>query len=102
MAAVKELKSARPTVKTATGKVIRWDVEITFKDGDFERDYSYSKDVESLEKAPNAFTKADLLSYAPAVLDEVFAHHKLVFSGEYQPETECDNEFCLSDLAEAK
>lgn len=102
MATTKTLKSARPTVKTATGKVIRWDVEVTFKDGDFERDYSYSKDVEDLAKAPNAFTQAELLGFAPAVLDEVFAHHKLVSSGDYQPETECVNDFCISDLSEAK
>ena len=51
--------------------------EVTFKDGDFERDYSYSVDAEGT-KVPSGYTKAELLAGAPAVLDEVFAHHKAV------------------------
>ena len=97
--ATKTLKSARPTVDTATGKAIRWDVEVTFTDGDFERDYSYSKDVADLNKEPTAFSKAELLGFAPAVLDEVFAHHKEVFSGDYVAPTSTDNEFDINSLA---
>lgn len=102
MATVKTLKSGRPTVDTATGKAIRWDLEVTFTDGDFSRDYSYSKDVADLNKEPAGFTKAELLGFAPAVLDEVFAHHKEVFAGEYTPPTSTDNEFDLDSLAAGK
>ena len=102
MAVTKALKSARPTTNAASGKVIRWDVEVTFKDGEFERDYSYSKEIAEPSKAPAEYTKAELLGFAPAVLDEVFAHHKEVFSGNYQPETETDNEFDLDSLAAGK
>jgi hypothetical protein len=98
MATTKTLKSARPTVDTATSKAIRWDCEVTISEGDFERDYSYSKDVADLNKEPTAFSKAELLGFAPAVLDEVFAHHKEVFAGDYTPPTQTDNEFCLDSL----
>jgi hypothetical protein len=96
--ATKTLKSARPTVDTATSKAIRWDCEVTISENDFERDYSYSKDVADLNKEPTAFSKAELLGFAPAVLDEVFAHHKEVFSGDYVAPTSTDNEFCLDSL----
>jgi hypothetical protein len=93
MAITKTIKSARPTVDTASGNVLSWNVEITFKDGNFERDYSYAKDVSDLNKAPSAFTQADVLGYAPAVLDEVFAHHKEVSAEGYTPPTEVINDF---------
>ena len=93
MAITKTIKSARPTVNIASGNVLSWNVEITFKDGDFERDYSYAKDVADLNKAPSAFTQADVLGYAPAVLDEVFAHHKEVSAEGYTPPTEVINDF---------
>ena len=96
--ATKTLKSARPTVDTATGKAIRWDVEVTFTDGDFSRDYSYSKEVANLNKEPTAFSRSELLSFAPSILDEVFAHHKEVTSPDYVPPTQTDNEFCLDSL----
>jgi hypothetical protein len=96
--ATKTLKSARPTVDTATGKALRWDVEVTFTDADFSRDYSYSKEVADLNKEPTAFSRSELLSFAPSVLDEVFAHHKMVFAGDYTPPTQTDNEFCLDSL----
>jgi hypothetical protein len=99
MAIEKTLKSGRPTLDSATGKAINWDIEVTFKDGDFERDYSYSKDVTDLNKESSQFTKSDLLGYAPAVLDEVFAHHKLVSSGGYTPPTTTDNEFDIDSLS---
>jgi hypothetical protein len=100
--ATKTLKSARPTVDTATRKAIRWDVEVTFTDADFSRDYSYSKDVVDLNKEPTAFSRSELLSFAPSVLDEVFAHHKMVFAGDYTPPTSTDNEFCLDSLSDTK
>jgi hypothetical protein len=96
--ATKTLKSARPTVDTATGKVIRWDCEVTMSEGDFERDYAYSKEVAELAKAPTEYSQSELLSFAPSVLEEVFAHHKMVFAGDYTPPTQTDNEFCLSNL----
>jgi hypothetical protein len=99
MAIEKTLKSGCPTVDSATGKAIRWDVEVTFNDGDFERDYSYSKDVTDLNKEPSQFTKSDLLGYAPAVLDEVFTHHKEVSSPDYVPPTSTDNEFDINGLS---
>ena len=96
MALTKTIKYARPTVDTASGNVITWNVEVTFKEGDFERDYSYSKDVKDLNKKPSAFTQADVLGYAPDVLDEVFAHHKEVFSDGYKAPTETINDFEFS------
>ena len=99
MATQKTLKSGRPTVDTATGKAIRWDIEVTFKEGDFERDYSYSRDVTDLNKEPSDFTKSDLLGFAPVALDEVFAHHKEVSSPNYVAPTSTDNEFDVNSLS---
>ncbi len=99
MATEKTLKSAFPTINTESGKAVRWEIEVTFKDGDFERDYTYSKDVTDLNKEPSQFTKSDLLGYAPAVLDEVFAHHKEVSSPDYVPPTSTDNEFDIDSLS---
>lgn len=99
MAIVKTLKAARPTVSSETGKVANWDIEVTLADSGFERDYSYSADVFSADKAPNEFTREQLLALAPAVLDEVFAHHKQVSEGSYVPPTTTDNEFSLDSLA---
>lgn len=96
MAITKEIKSARPTVNTASGHVLNWAVEITFTDADFSRDYSYQKDVADLNKKPEAFTKAEVLGYAPSVLDEVFAHHKEVFTGDHVPETTVLGDFEFS------
>jgi hypothetical protein len=93
MAVTKSIKHAVPTVDTASGNVVKWDVQVTFKDGDFERDYPYTKDVANLGKAPEAFTKAEVIGYAPDALDDVFAHHKDVFTGNYTPETEALNDF---------
>jgi hypothetical protein len=87
MATVKTLKSARPTVDSATNNAIDWNVEVTFTDGDFTRDYSYMKEVKDLNKPVEGFTKDELLGFAPAVLDEVFAHHKMVSAPGYVPPT---------------
>jgi hypothetical protein len=87
MATVKTLKAARPTVDSATNNVVNWNVEVTFTDGDFTRDYSYTKDITTGGKPVEQYTKDELLSFAPAVLDEVFAHHKMVSSPDYIPPT---------------
>lgn len=102
MAITKTLKSARPTVNVASGNVTRWDLEATFKDGDFERDYPYTFEVSGESKVPSAFTKAELIAAFPESLNEVFAHHKLVFSGDYTPETETVGDFDLDSLDEKK
>jgi hypothetical protein len=96
--ATKTLKNARPTVNTESQKVTRWDCEVTMKDGSFERDYSYSVEADG-SKAPNAYSKTELLAAAPAVLDEVFAHHKAVNDGTYKPETETVSDFDFDSLS---
>ena len=71
MTITKTLAKATPTVDLA-GKVTKWDVEIEYVKDDYTATFNKFAEVEAT-KAPEAFTKAELLEIAgEAHLDTVF------------------------------
>lgn len=60
----KTLKKAVPTVKTDTGIVKSWDLEVlyTSDDNGWSRAYPVREEVEHLNKKPETFTKEELIA----------------------------------------
>ena len=95
--ATKTLKKATPTVRTDDGIVKTWEIEVVYQYNGFKRDYSHREDVEYLNKAPNEYTKAQLIAMMPSVMDAVFDSHYDTFNTP--PTEERVSNFNLSDLA---
>lgn len=74
--AEKTITKAVPTVDGA-GKVVKWDVTVEYSLNDYVSTFSKTVEVEA-EKAPAAFTKADLW----ALVDE--AHLDAVYDSQYE------------------
>jgi hypothetical protein len=96
--ATKTLTKAVPTVDL-DGKVIKWDVEVEYALNDYVSKFNKQVDVVA-EKAPNDFTKAELLTLANV------AHLDLVYDSQYestqiaQPVTETKvDDFDVESLA---
>jgi hypothetical protein len=62
----KTLKKAVPTVRTDSGIVKSWDIEVIYKanDNGWYRAYPHREDVEHLNKLPAKFTKEELISFS--------------------------------------
>ena len=61
MAVTKEWVSAKPK-KNANGNVTEWSVEYKYTDGDFSHTFRKSEKIELPSKAPDKYTKAELLT----------------------------------------
>lgn len=71
MTVTKTLTKATPTVDLA-GKVTKWDVDIEYVKDDYKANFTRTAEVDPT-KAPEAFTKAELLELVgEAHLDSVF------------------------------
>jgi hypothetical protein len=82
----KVVSKAVPTIKT-DGTVKKWEIEVTYSypaagitttDTPLRRKFNQTEDVEYLNKKPEEFTKAELLSYAP------IANLNMVFDSTYE------------------
>jgi hypothetical protein len=98
---VKTIKNAVPTINADTGKVKRWDIEVIFKHTNasnvsWSRTYSHSEDVAYLNKLPEAFSKAELISFLNSNMDEIFDAH---YEAHNVPPKETKlSEFDINDL----
>jgi len=97
MSIKKTIKAARPTVNSVSGYVLSWDVDITLREGSFEYNYNYSKDVANLNKIPSDFSEPEVLGYMPEGLEDVFKHHKEFLGGNNSSETIIVDDFTFSN-----
>lgn len=95
------LKKAVPTVRAADGSVTKWDIEVIYEhtraDGTkWSRAYPHNEDVAYLNKAPTAYTKAELIGFMPSNMDVIFDAH---YDAHNTPPTETQvSDFNLNDL----
>lgn len=74
----KQLLSAIPTVNT-DGQVKQWKIQVEYQATDYNwnRTYSYTKDVEIENKTINNFSKEELIDMMPGEIDNYFFHKHL-------------------------
>ena len=100
MAVTKTWVSAIPK-KNADGNVTEWSVEYKYTDGDFSHTFRKSEKIELPSKAPDKYTKAELLT----LMDE--AHWDDMFNKKYgvyiatKPVETTDTSFDVSTLEDA-
>ena len=98
--ATKAWVSAIPK-KNADGNVIEWKVEYKYTDGDLSHTFRKSEKIESPSKAPDKYTKAELLT----LMDE--AHWDDMFNKKYNvyiataPVETTDVSFDVSTLSDS-
>ena len=102
----KTLKKAVPTIKSDTGIVKSWEVEVVYAyGGDETKDlpawktsYSETEDVEYLGKTANQFTKSDLISFmGPQIENSIFEAHYEAYNLPAKEERQ--EEFDLNSLS---
>ena len=98
----KVLRKAVPTVKTETGYVKSWDIDVVFthtrEDGtSWSRTYSDTiEDLDYLRKTPSQFTKEEIIGLMRTNLDNVFDSHYESFNSP--PVEEKVSDFDINQL----
>ena len=100
MAVTKEWISAIPK-KNADGNVTEWTVEYKYTDGDFSHTFRKSEKIESPSKAPDKYTKAELLTLMDKDhWDDMFNKKYGVYIADTPVET-TDASFDVSTLSDS-
>ena len=100
MAITKTWVSAIPK-KNADGNVTEWTVEYKYTDGDFSHTFRKSEKIKSPSKAPDKYTKAELLTLMDKDhWDDMFNKKYTVWTTDAVVET-VDNSFDVSTLSDS-
>ena len=100
MAVTKEWVSAIPK-KNADGNVTEWPVEYKYTDGDFSHTFIKSEKIETPSKAPDKYTKAELLTLMDAAhWDDMFAKKHTIHKTPPAADT-VDASFDVSTLSDS-
>ena len=100
MAVTKEWVSAIPK-KNADGNVTEWSVEYKYTDGDFSHTFRKSEKIDVPSKAPDKYTKAELLTLMDeAHWDDMFNKKYTVWTADAVVET-VDASFDVSTLSDS-
>ena len=100
MAITKTWVSAIPK-KNADGNVTEWSVEYKYTDGDFSHTFRKSEKIESPSKAPDKYTKAELLTLMDKDhWDDMFNKKYTVWTADAVVET-VDASFDVSTLSDS-
>lgn len=76
----KQLKKCIPTVRLEDDVVKEWELEAVYSYNNFRRDFNHRVEVEYLGKKPNEYTKEELISFMPSVMELVFESHYETFN----------------------
>ena len=100
MAITKTWVSAIPK-KNADGNVTEWTVEYKYTDGDFSHTFRKSEKIESPSKAPDKYSKAELLTLMDeAHWDDMFAKKHNIHKNPPAADT-VDASFDVSTLSDS-